>query len=120
VRTFLVVAVTVAATLTIAVGVVVSLRGREPGRIATGLALLTGAVVVVQSVVAGIGLVGGPRPAEFATALGYLIGIVFVMPIGIGWSLADRGKYSGYVLAVAAFTVVVMTVRLVSMWKVTA
>lgn len=115
----LVAVVIAVSALTVVAGVVVSVRGLAPGRVVNGLAALTALLTLVQSLVGAVVLLRGDRPAELATAIGYLIGIVFVMPLGLGWSVADRGRYSGYVLAVAAFTVAVMTGRLVMLWQVT-
>jgi hypothetical protein len=112
-----VVAVVVGLSLATALlGLLASARSRPPGRLETAAALLTGTAVIVQSLIAGFRLAGGARPAELSTTVGYLIGIAFVMPIGVAWALAERTRWSGAVLAVAAFTVAVMTARLRMLW----
>jgi len=76
----------------------------------TGLAALA---TLVQSVVAGHELLQGRRPPELATYVGYLLGIVVVLPLAGAWALAERTRWSGLVVAVGGFTVAVMTARLV-------
>jgi hypothetical protein len=73
---------------------------------------------VVQSAVAGVRLVGGYRPVEFGTTIGYLIAIVVLLPLGTVWALTDRSRYAGVVLAVAAASVGAMTLRLLNLWGV--
>ncbi len=102
--------------LTAALGLLASARNRPPGQLVVASALLTGTATIAQSLIAGIRLAGGAHPAELATTVGYLIGICFVMPIGVGWALAERTRWSGAVLAVAALTVAVMTARLRMLW----
>jgi hypothetical protein len=45
--------------------------------------------------------------------VGYLLGIVVVLPLAGAWALAERTRWSGVVVAVGGFTVAVMTARLV-------
>jgi cytochrome b len=73
-------------------------------------------VVVVQSVIALVGLAGGFRPVELATTIGYLVGILVVLPLAWFWANAERTCFSGVVLAVAAAAVAAMTFRLVVLW----
>lgn len=113
----LVAAVVTASLLTVLSGVVVSLRGRSPGRVTVGLGVLAAVAVLVLSGWAAARLVAGERPPELATTIGYLLGIVVVLPLGLAWALADRNRYSGYVVAVAGFTVAVMTARVVMLWR---
>lgn len=73
---------------------------------------------VVQSVVAGVRMAGGFRPVEFGTTIGYLVGIVVLLPLGTLWALTDRSRFAGVVLAVAAASVGAMTLRLLNLWGV--
>jgi hypothetical protein len=61
-------------------------------------------------------MIGGFRPAELATTIGYLIGIVILIPIAWLWANVERTRFSGIVLAVAAFAVLAMTLRLLVLW----
>lgn len=73
-------------------------------------------VVLVQSVIALGAVASGFRPAELATTIGYLVGIVVVVPVAWFWANAERTRFSGLVLAVAAAAVAAMTFRLVVLW----
>jgi hypothetical protein len=117
VRSWLVVVVIVLSSLACLLGLATSLRRALPGRLLLIAAAATGLAVIVQSAVATVHLIGGEHPSEQATTIGYLAGIVFVMPLAVVWAYADRVRSSGYVVAVAAFTCAVMTVRLVTLWQ---
>ena len=69
-----------------------------------------------QSIIAAAKLAAGFRPVELATTIGYLIGIVILIPIAWFWANAERNRFSGIVLAVAALAVLAMTLRLLVLW----
>lgn len=73
-------------------------------------------VTLTQSVIAMVGLAQGHRPAEFGTTVGYLIVVVILIPIAGLWAFNDRSRFGGGVLAVAAFAVLAMTLRLLQLW----
>ena len=112
-HTGLVAAVVTAALLAAASGAVVAVRDRPPGRVTLALAALGALLTVGQSVAGAVALVQGRRPPETATYIGYLVGIVVVLPLAIAWALAERTRWSGLVVAVGGFTVAIMTARLV-------
>jgi hypothetical protein len=109
----LVATVVTLALLASACGVVDAVRDRAPGRITLAVAALGAVVTLVQSLVAGVDLVRGGEPPETATYIGYLVGIVVVLPLAVAWSVAERTRWSGVVVAVGGFTVAIMTARLV-------
>ena len=109
----LVAVVVTLALLALVCGVVVAVRGRPPGRVTLAMVGLAALATLAQSVVAGYDLVQGRRPPELATYVGYLVGIVVVLPLAGAWALAERTRWSGVVVAVGGFTVAVMTARLV-------
>jgi hypothetical protein len=113
VHTPLVAAVVTLALLALACGVVVAVRDEPPGRVTLGVTALAALATLVQSLAAGWDLVQGARPDEFGTYVGYLVGVVFVLPLAGAWALAERTRWSGLVVAVGGFTVAVMTARLV-------
>jgi hypothetical protein len=113
----LVAAVVTLALLAAAAGVVTALRDRPSGRLTLGVAAVAALVTLVQSAVAGVELVQGRRPPELATFIGYLLGIVVVLPVAGALAVAERTRWSGLVVAVGGFTVAVMTARLVMMWR---
>jgi TRAP-type uncharacterized transport system fused permease subunit len=98
-------------------GGVAAARNRTTGRVALGIAVAVELVVLAQVVVAAVRLLAGTRPHEQATFIGYLAGVVVVLPVAVGWSLAERTRWNGVVLAVGAFTVAIMTARLQMMWR---
>jgi hypothetical protein len=97
-------------------GLVTAVTNRPPGKaqllFAAGLEIVT----VVQSIIAGAKLAAGFRPVELATTIGYLIVIVILIPIAWFWANAERSRFSGIVLAVAALAVLAMTLRLLVLW----
>lgn len=109
-------AVAALALVSLCWGLLTAVLDKAPGKAqllyAAGLEL----VVVVQSVLVLVGLARGFRPVELATTIGYAIGIVVLMPVAWFWANAERTRFSGVVLAVAAAAVAAMTFRLVVLW----
>jgi len=97
-------------------GLVTAVLDKPPGKAQLLYAAGLEVVVLVQSVVALVRLVGGFRPAETATTIGYLIGILVLVPVAFLWANTERTRFSGVVLAVAAAAVAAMTFRLVVLW----
>jgi hypothetical protein len=105
-----------ACALLAATGLVLSLLGRTADRLLLGLAAVAEVAAAVQSVVAGVELAAGHPVRSTGTFVGYLVGIIAVLPIAVAWAWADRTRWSGAVVAVGGLTVAVMTARLVMMW----
>jgi len=99
------------------VGLVLSLLDRTADRLLLGTAGVVEAAVVVQSVVAGIGLATGHQVLSAPTFIGYLVGIAVVLPFAVAWAWADRNRWSGAVVAIGGLTVAAMTARLLMMWQ---
>ncbi len=97
-------------------GLVTAIADKPPGKAQLIYAAGVEAAVLVQSVIAAIMIIGGFRPAEFATTIGYLIGIVVLIPLAWFWANVERTRFSGVVLAVAAAAVAAMTLRLLVLW----
>lgn len=97
-------------------GLVTAAVNKPPGRAQLLFAAFVWLVTVAQSVIAGVGLVSGFRPVELATTIGYLIGIVLLIPLAWFWANTERTRWSGVVLAVAALSVLAMTLRLLTLW----
>ena len=79
---------------------------------AAGVEILT----VLQSIIGLVQIASGFRPEEFGTTIGYLIGIIVLIPAAWFWANVERTRYSGLVLAVAGLSVSVMTLRLMQLW----
>ena len=97
-------------------GVITAITDRPPGKAQLLFAAGVWLVTLVQSIVAAGQLAGGFRPASMATTVGYLIGIVVLIPIAWFWANVERTRFSGVVLAVAALSVLAMTLRLLTLW----
>jgi hypothetical protein len=97
-------------------GIVTAIVNKPPGKAQLLYAAGLEAVTVVQSIIATVKIIGGFRPVELATTIGYLIGIVILIPIAWFWANVERSRFSGIVLAVAALAVLAMTLRLLVLW----
>lgn len=99
-------------------GVVLARRGRVPGRVILGAAVGLEVLLLVQAVLAVVGMVRSTGP-EGSTVLfvSYLATVVLVMPAAVAWSLVERDRWSNAVIAVAGFTVTAMVVRLWDVWQ---
>jgi hypothetical protein len=115
----LVVAATVAAVVVVALGVLSTLLRRRIGSAHLAAAAVLQLVLVVQLVVAIVGLAGGHRPAELATFVAYLTTVVLLPVAGVLWARTEPTRWAGTVLAVAAAAVGVMVWRLLQLWEVT-
>jgi hypothetical protein len=104
------------ALVSLAWGIVTAVANKPPGKAQLIYAAGVEAAVLVQSVIAAIRIIGGFRPAELATTIGYLIGIVVLIPLAWFWANVERTRFSGVVLAVAAAAVAAMTLRLLVLW----
>jgi hypothetical protein len=112
----LVAACTAAAVLVVLLGLFATLLRRRTGLVHLAAAGLLEVLLLVQAGVAVAALSGGRRPAETATFLGYLAGVVLVPVAGVLWSQTERSRWAGTVLAVAAAVAGVMVWRLVQLW----
>lgn len=109
--------VIVAAVLLAGWALVQALRNRPMTvPLLSGLGVLE-LLVLVQSGLAVVRLSGGERPVEFATFVGYLIGVVLIPPVGAYLGLAERSRWGSAVLVVVGFAVAVMTGRLLQIWQ---
>jgi hypothetical protein len=97
-------------------GIVTTIADKPPGKAQLLFAAAVWLVTVVQSIIAGVRLAAGFRPQSPATLLGYLIGIVLLIPVAWFWANSERTRYSGLVLAVAALAVLAMSLRLLTLW----
>lgn len=97
-------------------GIVTTIADKPPGKAQLLFAAGVWLVTLVQSGIAAIRLVAGFRPQSPATLVGYLIGVVLIIPVAWFWANTERTRYSGLVLAVAALAVLAMTLRLLTLW----
>ncbi len=97
-------------------GLLTAALDKPPGKAQLLFAAAVWVVTVVQSVIALFRLAGGYRPVATATTTGYLLAIVLLIPIAWFWANNERTRWSGVVLALAAVSVLAMTLRLLQLW----
>ena len=97
--------VSVLALVSMCWGLLTAVLDQPPGKAQLLYAAGLEVVVLVQSVVGLVRLAGGFRPVETATTIGYLVGIVVLLPVAWFWANSERTRFSGIVLAVAAAAV---------------
>jgi len=107
-----------AAVVLLVWGLVAARRGRPPGRAMLLAGVAVEVVLLVQAVVAVVAMTTGPGP-EGSTVLfvSYLVTVVLVLPVALGWALVERDRWSSAVVAVGAFTVAAMVLRLWDVWR---
>jgi hypothetical protein len=99
-------------------GLVAARTGRAPGRAMWRTALGLEVLLVGQAVVAVVGMATDAGP-QGSTVLfvSYLVTVVLVLPIALVWAHVESDRWSSAVLAVAAFTVMAMVIRLWDVWR---
>lgn len=73
--------------------------------------------LVVQTVVAAVGMSHGDTSSDPALLWSYLITQLVLLPIAFAWAFAERSRWSSVVLAVASLTIVVLQVRVWQIWQ---
>ncbi|WP_460857518.1 hypothetical protein [Nocardiopsis coralliicola] len=74
------------------------------------LTLAQGAVSITQ-------LIGGARPEELPTFIGYLATVVLLPPACATWGFMERSRWGPAVMAFACFILPVLMVRLEQVWS---
>jgi len=116
---FLVGTITGAAAVMTLLGVLSTLARRRIGLVHLVAAGVLEALLLLQAALAVSAMIGGDRPEDTPTFLGYLIGIVLVPVAGTLWARTERTRWAGTVLAVAGAVVGVMVWRLLQLWEAT-
>lgn len=91
-------------------------RNRPPGTVLLGGLALLELGLVVQLVAGIVRLVGTDRDVSGLVYVGYLVGILLVVPAAVVWSAAERSRSGTAVLAVALVLVPVLSLRLQQIW----
>ena len=97
-------------------GVLTAVLDRPPGKAQLLFAALVWLVTAAQSVIGLVRIATGFRPVETATTIGYLLGVLFLIPLAWFWANTERTRWSGVVMAVAGLSVLAMTLRLLTLW----
>lgn len=82
----------------------------------TTLLVLAGAVLVM-SAIAVVRLLGGDRPVESVTFVGYLLTTALFLPAGISLVRMEPTRWGSVIAGVSALTVAVLTLRLTQVWS---
>ncbi|MBX6766672.1 MAG: hypothetical protein IRY90_05910 [Actinomadura rubrobrunea] len=108
----------IAALLAAAYSLVTALRDRAMGWDHLAVLGVLEALLVAQMAVGFVKLAGdGEGPADTATFVGYLIGVVIIPVVSAGWGLLERTRWGPGVIVVACLAVAVMVVRLGQLWE---
>ena len=99
-----------------AVGLVLALLDRRPGKPLLQGVLLLQLLLIGQAVVATYLLLGGDRPDDQGAFVGYLVVSTLLLPAGLIWSFEEKSRYGTLVLAAVCAVVAVLQVRLQSLW----
>ena len=97
-------------------GLVTAVLDKPPGKAQLLFDAGLWVVTAVQSVIGLVRVATGYRPVETATTIGYLLAILVLIPLALFWANTERTRWSGVVLAVAALSVLAMTLRLIQLW----
>ena len=97
-------------------GLLTAVLDKPPGKAQLLFAAGVWVLTAVQSVLGLVGLATGFRPVDTATTVGYLLAILVLIPLAWFWANSERTRWSGVVLAVAALSVLAMTLRLLQLW----
>lgn len=92
-------------------------RDRRPNDpLAAGLALVELALLV--QLVAGVALLArSDGDVSGVTFVGYLVGVLLVLPAGLLWSLGEKSRSGTAVLLLALLVVAFLEVRLGQIWS---
>ncbi|MFD4672016.1 hypothetical protein ACFWNN_19955 [Lentzea sp. NPDC058450] len=72
--------------------------------------------LLVQAFAGFAALAGLDREIQTFSFVGYLLGPLVIVPVGVAWSAAERTRWSAGVLVVACLSVPVMILRLGQIW----
>jgi hypothetical protein len=111
--------ITAVAVLLALLGGAATLARRQLGLVHLVGAALLELLLLVQAGMAVAAMAGGDRPADTATFVSYLVGVLLVPPAGVLWARSDPSRWAGTILAVAGSVVAVMGWRLLQLWEAT-
>ena len=80
-------------------------------------AIVVAAALLVQAVLAVIGLIGGRELTEPVTFVAYAVGILLPLPLGFYLARVERTRWGSLSLCFTAVVVAVMTLRLMQLWQ---
>jgi hypothetical protein len=96
--------------------VVLLLRDRTPDRRFLNVTLGIEVLLLVHLVVGVVKVTDAPSGVSVWEYVGYLVGAVLVVPMGVVWSSGEKSRGGTAVLLVALLLVPFMFVRLADIW----
>ena len=96
--------------------VVAAVRGVRPSTGQLVASAVVEVLLLVQTVVGVVLAAVDDRAVDGVTFFGYHLTALVVLPLGVGWGIADRSRWGNGVLAVAAATEAVLVLRLLQIW----
>lgn len=72
--------------------------------------------LLAQLVVGIVQLTGTERDVSGVIFIGYLVGLLLVLPVGALWALAERSRWGAGALAVACLVVPILELRAYQVW----
>jgi hypothetical protein len=109
-------ALLVAALALAAVALVHVALDRSPGTLPLGALGVLEVALVAQLVVGVVLLATDDQSTSAVVFVGYLVGILLILPAGVLWSLAERSRSGTAVLVLACLTVAFLVLRLGQLW----
>jgi hypothetical protein len=73
-------------------------------------------VLLAQAVASTARIIGGERPEQFGTFLGYLVTSIVVLPLAGVLAFLERTRWGSVIAGVAGLVVAVLTLRLRQVW----
>lgn len=111
--------VTVAALAVALLCLVAAIRNRPPDLSQFAGVALVELVAVVLTVVAVIAMIGGDRPAEIGTFVGYLFTFLALPPVAFALARLEPTRWGSVILTVAMLVMPVLVARLNQIWEAT-
>lgn len=109
-------ALLVAALALAVVALVHVVVNRQPGSLLLGALGVLEVALVAQLVIGIVLLVTDDHSTSAVVFVGYLVGILLILPAGVLWSLAERSRSGTAVLVLACLTVAFLVLRLGQLW----
>lgn len=91
-------------------------RDAPVGNVVLGMLALIEAGLVVHLVMGLVRVFGDTGDVSVPTYIGYLLGVLVVLPLAAGWSLAERTRSGTAVLLIALFLVPFLLLRAHDVW----
>lgn len=96
--------------------VVLLVRDRTPDNVVLNALVVVEAGLLAQLVLGIVRVTGDGQGVSVAQYIGYLVGMLLILPVGVVWSAGERTRGGTGVLLVAVLLVPFMFLRLADIW----